>query len=102
MGQSLGTDVRGTLSRPGGSGAARGSRVLFVLSRTRSAPLLPASLLLAILVSVTVTTGLAGFAGRSLPAAARARLAHARLPPSRSAGSSVLRRRAPTSTSSVP
>ena len=49
----------------------------FVLRRTRSAPLLPASLLLAILVSVTVTTGLAGFAGRALPAAAHARLARA-------------------------
>ncbi len=77
MGRSLGTDVRDTVPRPGGSGAARGSRVLFVLNRARSAPLLPASLLLAILVSVTVTTGLAGFAGRALPAAARARLARA-------------------------
>jgi hypothetical protein len=48
-----------------------------VLRRTRSAPLLPASLLLAILVSVTMTTGLAGFAGRALPAAAHARLARA-------------------------
>ena len=77
MGRSLGTDVRDTASRPGGSGAARGSRVLFVLRRTGSAPLLPASLLLAIVVSVTVTTGLAGFAGRALPAAAHARLARA-------------------------
>jgi hypothetical protein len=76
MGWSL-TDVRDAAARPGDSGAARGSRVQFVLRRTRSAPLLPASLLLAILVSVTVTTGLAGFAGRALPAAARARLARA-------------------------
>ena len=76
MGRSLETDVRAA-ARPGGSGAARGSRVQFVLRRTRSAPLLPASLLLAILVSVTVTTGLAGFAGRALPAAAHARLARA-------------------------
>ncbi|HZC60570.1 MAG TPA: FtsX-like permease family protein [Streptosporangiaceae bacterium] len=76
MGRSLETDVRDA-ARPGGSGAARGSRVQFVLRRTRSAPLLPASLLLAILVSVTVTTGLAGFAGRALPAAAHARLAQA-------------------------
>ena len=75
MGRSLGTDVHDTAPRSGGGGAARGSRVLFVLRRTRSAPLLPASLLLAILVSVTVTTALAGFAGRALPAAARARLA---------------------------
>ena len=52
MGRSLGTDVRDAATRPGGSGAARGSRVQFVLRRTRSAPLLPASLLLAILVSV--------------------------------------------------
>src|SRR6202042_3141519 len=76
MGRSLETDVR-TAARSGGSGAVRGSRVPFVLRRTRSAPLLPASLLLAILVSVTVTTGLAGFAGRALPAAAHARLARA-------------------------
>ncbi len=76
MGRSLGTDVHDAATRPGGSGAAGGSRVQFVLRRTRSAPLLPASLLLAILVSVTVTTGLAGFAGRALPAAAHARLAH--------------------------
>ena len=77
MGRSLETDVRDAAARPDGSGAARGSRVQFVLRRTRSAPLLPASLLLAILVSVTVTTGLAGFAGRALPAAAHARLARA-------------------------
>ncbi len=77
MGRGLGTDVRDTAPRPGGSGAARGSRVLFVVRRTRSAPLLPASLLLAILVSVTVTTGLTGFAGRALPAAVHARLARA-------------------------
>src|SRR5258708_15258555 len=77
MGRSLETDVRDAAARPGGSGAARGSRVQFVLRRTGSAPLLPASLLLAILVSVTVTTGLAGFAGRALPAAAHARLARA-------------------------
>jgi hypothetical protein len=77
MGRSLETDVRTAAARSGGSGAVRGSRVPFVLRRTRSAPLLPASLLLAILVSVTVTTGLAGFAGRALPAAAQARLARA-------------------------
>src|ERR1700684_3477206 len=76
MGRSLETDVR-TPARSGGGGAVRGSRAQFVLRRTRSAPLLPASLLLAILVSVTVTTGLAGFAGRALPAAAQARLARA-------------------------
>ena len=77
MGRSLGTDVRDTATRPGGSGAARGSRVMFVLRRTRSAPLLPASLLLAILIAVTVTTGLASFAARALPAAVHHRLATA-------------------------
>jgi hypothetical protein len=50
MGRSLGTDVRDAAARPGASGVARGSRVQFVLLRTRCAPLLPASLLLAILV----------------------------------------------------
>ena len=39
MGRSLGTDVRDAAARPDGSGAARGSRVQFVLRRTRSAPL---------------------------------------------------------------
>ena len=77
MGRSLGTDVHDTATRPGSSGVALGSRVMFVLRRTRSAPLLPASLLLAVLISVTVTTGLAGFAGRALPAATHARLARA-------------------------
>jgi len=77
MGRSLGTDVRDTATRPGGSRAARGSRVMFVLQRTRSAPLLPASLLLAILIAVTVTTGLASFAARALPAAVHHRLATA-------------------------
>jgi hypothetical protein len=76
MGRSLETDVRAA-ARSGGGRVARGSRVQFVLRRTRSAPLLPASLLLAVLVSVTVTTGLAGFAGLALPAAAQARLARA-------------------------
>src|SRR3984957_6962560 len=77
MGRSLGTDVRDTATRPGGSRAGGGSRVMFVLRRTRSAPLLPASLLLAILIAVTVTTGLASFAARALPAAVHHRLATA-------------------------
>jgi hypothetical protein len=81
MGRSLGTDVHDAATRPGGSGAARGSRVMFVLRRTRSAPLLPASLLLAVLMSATVTTGLAGFAGRALPAATHTRLAGAAATP---------------------
>lgn len=77
MGRSLGTDVRDAATGPGGSGAARGSWVMFVLRRTRSAPLLPASLLLAILIAVTVTTGLASFGARGLPAAVHQRLATA-------------------------
>src|ERR1035441_10997212 len=77
MSRSSGTDVHDAAARPGGSGAARGSRVMFVLRRTRSAPLLPASLLLAILIAVTVTTGLASFGARALPAAVHQRLATA-------------------------
>ncbi len=50
---------------------------MFVLRRTRSAPLLPASLLLAILIAVTVTTGLASFGAQALPAAVHQRLATA-------------------------
>jgi hypothetical protein len=52
-----------------------GSRASFVLRRTRFAPLVPASLLLAVLTSVTVTTALASFGARALPAAAHKRLA---------------------------
>jgi hypothetical protein len=71
------TDVRDAATRPGGSRAGRGSRVMFVLRRTRSAPLRPASLLLAILIAVTVTTGLSSFGARALPAAVHQRLAAA-------------------------
>jgi hypothetical protein len=49
-----------------------------VLRRTRFAPLVPASLLLAVLTSVTVTTALASFGARALPAAAHKRLADSR------------------------
>ena len=49
--------------------------MLFVLRRTRSAPLLPATLLLAILIATTVTTGLASFGTRGLAAATHQRLA---------------------------
>jgi hypothetical protein len=52
-----------------------GSRASFVLRRTRFAPLVPASLLLAVLTSVIVTTALASFGARALPAAAHKRLA---------------------------
>ena len=64
-------------ARAAPGGRVRGARASLVLRRLRSAPLLPASLLVAILISVAVTTGLAGFAGRALPAAAHARLARA-------------------------
>ena len=46
-----------------------------MLRRTWFAPLVPASLLLAVLTSVTVTTALASFGARALPAAAHQRLA---------------------------
>ena len=63
------------IARVGRRGTVPGSRASFVLRRTWSAPLLPASLLLAVLTSVTVTTALAGFGARALPAAAHHRLA---------------------------
>ena len=75
MGRSLETDVRDAAARPGGGGAARGSRVQFAARRTLAAPLLPASLLLAILIATTVTTGLASFGTRALAAATHQRLA---------------------------
>jgi hypothetical protein len=53
----------------------RAARLPFVLGRARFAPLLPASLLLAVLTSVLVTTALASFGSRALPAAAHQRLA---------------------------
>jgi hypothetical protein len=59
------------------SGNMRSSRGSFVLRRTLSAPLLPASLLLAVLTSVIVTTALASFGARALPAAAHKQLATA-------------------------
>jgi hypothetical protein len=55
---------------------ARGARASFVLRRLRSARLLPASLLLAVLTSTMVTVGLAGFGARALPAAEHRRLAN--------------------------
>jgi hypothetical protein len=54
---------------------ARGARVPFVLRRLGSARLLPAGLLFAVLTSVAVTTALAGFGSRALPAAVHRRLA---------------------------
>jgi hypothetical protein len=57
------------------AGRVRGARASFVLRRLGSAPLLPASLLFAVLTSVAVTTALAGFGADALPAAAHRRLA---------------------------
>jgi hypothetical protein len=62
-------------ARAGRSQKVRGVRASFVLRRTRFAPLLPASLLLAVLTSVIVTTALASFGARALSAAVHKRLA---------------------------
>jgi hypothetical protein len=63
----------GDADRAAHAGRLRGARASFVLRRLGSAPLLPASLLFAILTSVAVTTALAGFGARALPAAAHRR-----------------------------
>ena len=60
------------------SPAAATARTPLVLRRTLAAPLLPASLLLAVLTSVVVTTALASFGSRALPVAAHKRLASSR------------------------
>ena len=62
-------------ARAAQAGRVRGARASFVLRRLGSARLLPASLLFAVLTSVTVTTALAGFGAQALPAAAHQRLA---------------------------
>src|SRR6185437_1854108 len=62
-------------ARAAPAGRVRGARASFVLRRLGAAPLLPASLLFAILASVAVTTALAGFGAEALPAAAHRRLA---------------------------
>src|SRR2546430_5712901 len=62
-------------ARAAPAGRVRGARASFVLRRLGSAPLLPTSLLFAILTSVAVTTALADFGARALPAAAHRRLA---------------------------
>ena len=67
----------GDAARAPHAGRIRGARASFVFRRLGSAPLLPASLLVAILTSVAVTTALAGFGARALPAAAHRRLATA-------------------------
>ncbi len=75
MGRSLGRGASGVAARAGRNEKARGVRASFVLRRTRFAPLLPASLLLAVLTSVIVTTALASFGARALSAAVHKRLA---------------------------
>src|SRR5215470_11852473 len=75
MSRSLGRRTDRRLPGPEPAVTARGARASFVLRRLRSARLLPASLLLAILTSTTVTVGLASFSARALPAAEHQRLA---------------------------
>jgi hypothetical protein len=76
MGSSLGERTDRPLPGPEHAAKARGARASFVLRRLRSARLLPASLLLAILTSTMVTVGLASFGARALPAAEHRRLAN--------------------------
>jgi hypothetical protein len=75
MGSGLGTGADGMAAPARGSRPVRGTRGSFLLRRAGSAPLLPVSLLLAVLTSVLVTIALASFATRALPAAARQLLA---------------------------
>ena len=72
MSRGLGTGADRVAAPARGSQPVRGARGSFVLRRARSAPLLPVSLLLAVLTSVLVTTALASFGSRALPAAAHA------------------------------
>jgi hypothetical protein len=76
MSRSLGERTDRRLPGPEHAAKARGARASFVLRRLRSARLLPASLLLAILTSTMVTVGLASFGARALPAAEHRRLAN--------------------------
>ena len=75
MGRSPGAGTDDTTARAVDRDRVRAARLPFVLGRARFAPLLPASLLLAVLTSVLVTTALASFGSRALPAAAHQRLA---------------------------
>jgi FtsX-like permease family protein len=63
--------------RAGAATRTRGSRASFVLARTGSSRVLAASLGLAVVFSVAVTTALAGFGARALPEAVHQRLASA-------------------------
>src|SRR5262249_42742785 len=76
MSRSLGQRADRLPPGPEPVARARGARASFVLRRLRSARLLPASLLLAVLTSTMVTVGLASFGARALPAAEHRRLAN--------------------------
>ena len=76
MSRSLGQRTDRPPPGPESAVKARGARASFVLRRLRSARLLPASLLLAVLTSTMVTVGLASFGARALPAAEHRRLAN--------------------------
>jgi hypothetical protein len=63
--------------RAGGVAGTRGSGASFVLARTGSSRVLVAGLGLAVVLSVAITTALAGFGARALPEAVHQRLARA-------------------------
>jgi hypothetical protein len=74
------SEHRAGRARPRARGVAgsRGSGALFVLARTGSSGVLAASAGFAVVLSVAITTALAGFGARALPEAAHQRLARAR------------------------
>ena len=76
MSRSLGQRTDRPPPGPESAVKARGARASFVLRRLRSARLLPASLLLAVLTSTMITVGLASFGTGALPAAEHRRLAN--------------------------
>ena len=76
MSRSLGQRTERPPPGPESAVRARGARASFVLRRLRSARLLPASLLLAIVTSTMVTVGLASFGARALPAELDRRVRH--------------------------
>jgi hypothetical protein len=76
MGRSLGKDTYRPPAQTARDARVPGARSSFVLRRMRFARLLPVSLLLAVLTATIVTTALASFGIRALPAALHRRLAH--------------------------
>jgi hypothetical protein len=76
MGRSLGRDTYRPPAQTTRDARVPGARSSFVLRRMRFARLLPVSLLLAVLTATIVTTALASFGIRALPAALHRRLAH--------------------------